>query len=218
MKVWPHIRLRLVSGVILLVPLMVTVIVLRFLFRLMLGMVEPIGKLLAKLMLPLGVTEGALTTVVSLAAVLVLIYIAGFLTTLVLGKRLVALGESVVARIPVVKVIYLSVRKAMDVLSGEGRSQYRSVVMVEFPKEGTLAVAFVTGEIVDPKGVKWMKVFVPTAPNPTSGFLIIAREDQVTPTSISVEEAFKMIVSGGILPVDRLLDGMGNGKSKSSDQ
>ncbi|MDI6774171.1 MAG: DUF502 domain-containing protein [Verrucomicrobiota bacterium] len=203
-----HIRLRLVSGVVLLVPLVVTFFVLRFVFRLILGLAEPFGKLLT----PTGIPEGWWLIGISLAALLLLIYLAGALTTLVLGKKLVVAGEMALSRIPLVRTIYSSARQAMDMISGAGHGTFRSVVLVEFPKAGLTSIGFTTGEVEDAAGRKCYKVFIPTVPNITGGFLIVAPRDGVKLAAMSVEEGIKMALSGGLLSPDRLVEQPESGK------
>jgi uncharacterized membrane protein len=117
-----------------------------------------------------------------------------------LGKRIIDLGINVVDRIPVVSGVYRAARQATDVFSNvAGNGRYSSVVLVEFPGYGLTSVGLVTGKIKDQKGNELLAVYMPTSPFPTSGFLIILPEDQVTPTNLAVDDAIKMIVTAGVV-------------------
>jgi uncharacterized membrane protein len=87
----------------------------------------------------------------------------------------------------------------VDTFSSSTKAAFQAVVLVDFPRRGSLAIGFVTGTILDPRGKTLYRVFVATTPNPTSGFLIMYPEEEVQFTDISVEDGVKMIVSGGML-------------------
>jgi uncharacterized membrane protein len=115
-------------------------------------------------------------------------------------------------RIPVVRGIYSTLKSMMDILSINDKGKYSRVVLIQFPKNGHYCFAFVTGvtkdEIQDLSPDPLVHVYVPTSPNPTSGYFLLVPEKDVVPVDISVEEAMKLIVSGGLysptLPTNRL--------------
>jgi uncharacterized membrane protein len=192
-RIGRHIRRRLVSGLLVLVPLAITVVVVKLLFSsltaFILPLLEPLRQELPAYALP----------VIALAATVLIVYIVGVVTTHIVGRRLIHLGESILLRLPIVKPIYAASKQAVDVFSAKNNAGFKAVVLVEFPRAGSLAVGFVTGTIRDPQGRAMSRVFIPTTPNPTSGFLLILPENQVQFTTISVEDGIKMIVSGGML-------------------
>ncbi|MBM4155528.1 MAG: DUF502 domain-containing protein [Lentisphaerae bacterium] len=189
-----HVRARLVSGVLLLVPLAVSFWVLRILFRLILGYVRPVAALMSRIPVPEYVVG-----LLAVLTLLLLIYAAGTLTRLVLGRRLVAWGESLLVKIPIVKTVYSSTKSVVDMLSNKNRNAFKSVVLIDFPRPGCKAIGFLGGEGTGADGRRWCRVFLPTTPNPTSGFLLLLNETEVTRTQITIEEGIRMVVSGGVL-------------------
>ena len=191
-----HTRNRLISGTLLLVPLVVTLLVLRFLYGILDGYVKPVREAFVRLGLP---DSEALGVVCALGALLLVLYAGGALTTRMLGRRALALGESLVVRIPLVKSVYSATKKVVDMLSTSTGSQFKSVVIVEFPRPGMKTIAFLTGTVRDEHGREHYKVYIPTAPNPTSGYIEILPPEQVRVTRMPVEEGLKMVVSGGMI-------------------
>ncbi len=198
-KVLRHVRSRIVSGILMLVPLAVTFVVLRFLFRVAVAYVRPIARLVPAGRLP-EYAVGAIAVLVLLA----FLYLVGLLTGLVIGRRLLALGEAILGRIPIVKSVYSWTKNLVEMLSSRDRHAFNSVVLVDFPRPGCRALGFVGGVGVEADGRRVYRVFLPTSPNPTSGYLLLLDEDQVTHTQITVEEGVRMVVSGGVLAPDAL--------------
>ena len=127
----------------------------------------------------------------------------GFIATSVIGRWLVNLGEKFLYRIPIVKNIYQGAKQLSNAVFAPKGDKFRSVVLLEYPRKGLYSLGFVTG---DTKGVmqdktqkKMVNVFVPTTPNPTSGFYLMVPEDEVIRLNMNVEDAFKVLISGGPL-------------------
>ena len=137
-------------------------------------------------------------------ATLVLILLVGLFASNLLGRRLIALGEYILHRIPIVRQIYGGVQQISTALLGDKRSQYSRVVLVEYPRKGVYALAFQTNTMRAPlrgtDGEELVSVFLPTTPNPTSGFMLLLRREDVIPLAIRVEEAVKFVISGGSVP------------------
>ena len=136
----------------------------------------------------------------------ILIFTSGMVTTNYLGKKILSFWDHQVTKIPLIRSIYGSVRQLLESLFMQTGQKFQRVVLIEFPRSGMYSVAFITGEakqeILDKTGKKLVNLFYPTTPNPTSGFFIMLPEDEVTELDISVEDAFKLIISGGILSED----------------
>jgi len=130
---------------------------------------------------------------------IIIVYIVGLLATNVMGHHLIRWGDDLLSRIPLVKSIYVSSKQLTSVLK-DGKSTYRRAVFVEWPRQGVLAVGFVTAEVVR-QGKRLVVVYVPTMPNPTSGFALFFHEDEVLDSGMTVEEAVKFVVSGGMVVV-----------------
>jgi len=190
-------RKRLISGLVILVPLGFTIFFLKFLFDIAAGLFKPVfTKLYAQL-------HPAAVYVLSLGAFLLLLYVIGMLATDVVGRRLIALAEKLIGGIPFVKTIYSTSKQVTDFFSVSNRSAFNSVALVEFPRPGMKAIGFVTGTI-EVSGSRYYKVFIPTTPNPTTGFFELVSPEQAHLLDIEVEEAVKMLISGGILAPERL--------------
>lgn len=187
-KVLKHIRSRLFSGLLILVPIGVTLFVLKLVFSLLsstaLPVLEPfLGDL----------PSYALSTVAAVLMVFV-IYLTG-----VIGKNLLGRLFGVIKRLPVIGKMYIAVEQVVDTIASASSVNYEAVVMVPFPHAGTRAIAFVTGSISDPGGKRFYRVFVPTALNPAGGFLLFVPEADVVFTDISVDDGIKLLVSGGMI-------------------
>jgi uncharacterized membrane protein len=203
------VRNRLLSGVLLFVPFGVALLVMRWLFRWLSGFLQPVVKkaistpevsALFKSVPETYVTIGV--SVLSILILLFLLYLVGAIGQFVLGRRLIAVGEKLLMWIPLVRTVYSATKQVTQAFSVPDRAAFKSVVLLEFPRPGFMAVGFLTGHIQDRDGRKYCKVFIPTSPNPTTGFFEIVPADAVRATSMSVEEAFKMIISGGLVSAD----------------
>jgi len=133
---------------------------------------------------------------------LVALFVLGIFARTFLGRWLVGLGEAIVKRLPIIRTIYLSIKQMLEAILAAGRQEFRNVVLVEFPQRGVYGIGFVTGpgrgEIKDRLGAEFLSVFYPTTPNPTSGFLLLVPRDRLVFLDMSVEDAAKTIMSGGI--------------------
>jgi uncharacterized membrane protein len=139
------------------------------------------------------------------AATLVLILLVGIIASNVIGKRLIRIGESVIPGLPIVQQLYTGIKQIMESFSPSADEAARmQTVIIEFPRKGMQAIGFVTNEISDESGKKLFLVYIPNSPNPTSGgFLEIAGESEIIRTHISIQDAFKTIVSAGkIVPAE----------------
>ena len=188
-----HLKEKFGAGLFIVIPLGITLFILKFLFNFADGI---LGTYLDSLFTAISHHEthfpglGVLTS-------LVFIYLAGLLATNVMGNHLIKWGDDLLSRIPVVKSIYVSSKQLTNVLK-DGKTPYRRAVFVEWPRKGVRAVGFVTAEIVR-NGERLVVVYVPTMPNPTSGFALFFHEDEVMESGMTVEEAVKFVVSGGMV-------------------
>jgi uncharacterized membrane protein len=134
----------------------------------------------------------------------IFIFAVGFVGTNFIGKKVVALGEKVLHKIPVVRVIYTSIKKVVDTVSLTDKSTFEKMVLITYPREPLKTLGIVCcdtpGGITD--GEKMLNVFVPTSPNPTTGFLFMLPEKETQPLKMSVEEGLKMIISFGMTHPD----------------
>jgi uncharacterized membrane protein len=184
---------RIASGIFALIPVVVTFAVLRWVFNLTAGVILPVidsavgeWPLLARAILAVGI-------------VVLAVYVLGEVAAHVVGRRMLALVEALVLRLPLVKVVYSISKQVVGAFQGPGAKAFKSVVYVDFPLPGHRSVAFVTSDFEKPDGSAWSTIFVPTTPNPTTGFLQIVERDRLERTEMTVEEGIKMIMSLGVL-------------------
>lgn len=187
-----RIRNYLIAGFFVVLPVGVTVFVLLALFRFLDSLLGPVFRLFGIKIPGLGLVSGIL-----------LILFTGFMASNVLGRRLVDLFDTLMLRIPFARTIYSATRQLGETMFQQNRTAFREAVLLEWPRQGLYTVGFVTGETRGEAQAKTtervLNVFVVTTPNPTTGFLCLVPESQVTPLEMSVEEALKLVVSAGIL-------------------
>ena len=138
------------------------------------------------------------------------IYIIGLLVSNVLGKRVYLWTEGILGRIPIVNSVYKTIKQITTSISGPDSQAFKKVVFIEYPRKDIWTMAMVTGESLNETGVKFYHIFVPTTPNPTSGFMLYIQHEDAQDANISIEEGLKIIISGGILAP-------GNNKLVASD-
>jgi len=142
---------------------------------------------------------GALLTVV-------VVFITGVLASNILGQRLVRFWESILGRIPVVKTIYSSVKQVSDTLFAPGGQAFRKALLVQYPRKDSWTIAFLTGQpggdVARHLEGDYVSVYVPTTPNPTSGFFLMMRRSDVIELDMSVDDALKYVISMGVVSPD----------------
>jgi len=189
----PLFKTRMASGLVILIPLVITVAVIRFFFDFMSGILLPI------IDPAFADWPGIARAALSLVILLVFMYFLGALATNIVGRRVLSLGESLVLRLPFVKVVYSVSKQVVAAFQGQGSKAFKSVVFVEFPHPGVRSIGFETSRVTREDGSMWSTVFVPTTPNPTTGFLQFVPQASLEQTSYTVEEGIKMVMSLGVL-------------------
>jgi uncharacterized membrane protein len=188
------IRRYLVAGILLFLPIWLTWIVVRFVFTTLASVSEPLLRVI-------GWPDNLdwLLIVVGALLTLLLIYLLGWFGTRVFGRRLLRTFDRIVERIPLVQTIYGGTKKLLNVVQ-TSPEQAQRVVLVDFPHPGMKAVGLVTRVLIDTvTGEEYAAVYVPTTPNPTSGFLELVPVAQVHPSDMSIDEAMSFIISGGAI-------------------
>ncbi|MBI4308326.1 MAG: DUF502 domain-containing protein [Chloroflexi bacterium] len=207
-RVAGNIRAKLLAGVLVLVPLVITYLVLQFVFVNLDGVLQPVVTALVGRTIP-----GA-----GLVSTLILLYIAGVVATNIFGARLVRGAERVLDRMPVVRALYTTSKKALNAVARTEAPPFKRVVLVEYPRRGLYAIGFVTGQFPGPSGETLVTVFLPATPLPTGGILTIVPEGDVIATDMTVDEGIKLIISGGILSPERLRRDAGQEKAGIEDR
>lgn len=215
-EISPHfIRKTFLTGLLILLPLFITYLLIAFLFNIFTGVGAPVVTGLFRL-LGLNAVMYPLIPVVNLVLSLAVIFSLGLVGTNILGRQILAQFENLLLRLPLVRSIYSSVKQVVETFQGPGRS-FQRVVLIEYPRKGVWALGLVATERHDSLGLfaseNVLTVFIPTTPNPTSGYLVIASPEDCKELDFTVEEAFKFIVSGGI--VGRGLSELQTGQMRS---
>lgn len=201
----------LFAGVLTVIPLWITWIVLSFLFRQLSSLGDPwvraLASTVAKTSPPLSelLLHTWLQPVLATVLILIGLYVLGWISTRVIGRQLVNAVENLIDRIPLVKKIYGAARKIISTLNQQDRKMDR-VVLIDFPNETMKTIGFVTKIIRERNsGREMAAVYVPTTPNPTSGYLEVIPTDRLINTDMTVEQAMTFIVSGGTVGPDEIL-------------
>lgn len=193
-----HFRRYLIAGLLLWLPLGVTVLVV----RLLVGTMDQTLLLLPERYRPdalLGFHVPGLGLVLAVLVVLV----TGILVANLFGRRLVGLWERLLSRIPLVRSVYSAVKQLAETMFSGGGQSFRKVLLIEYPRQGLWTLAFQTGtgvgEAQQKTGRDVVNVYVPTTPNPTSGFFLMVPREDVVELDMSVDDGLKMIISMGVV-------------------
>jgi uncharacterized membrane protein len=193
-------RRMMVTGIVVLVPAVVTFVVLQMVFQWLDGIAQPLIKRVFQRQTDIPGLGLGLTIFV--------VWLTGVLASNVFGRRLISQGDDFVTRLPVIGNIYAPVKQFIEtVVHADERQSFRRVVLAQYPADGRWILGFGTGELkVDESGRQGRCVFVPTSPNPATGWMVIMPPDKVCDTDLTVEDAMRLICSGGIVVPDSLRD------------
>lgn len=200
-------RRYLVAGLLVWVPLVITVMVVRLLVDLMDR---------SLLLLPTASRPEALLGFnipgLGLILTVVVVLATGMIVTNLLGRKLVDIWEGLLARIPLVRSIYSAVKQVTETVFSTGGESFRKVLLIEYPRKGIWSICFqtgvATGEVQEKTSKEVITVFVPTTPNPTSGFIIMVPRDEVIELEMNVEDALKLVMSLGVVSPRKAKEGV----------
>jgi uncharacterized membrane protein len=205
-RVKTTLRRTFVTGLLIVLPVLVTVFVIRFVFGQINSTITP---MILKIIPLIGLGRWAeaawmnyLAPLVSISLALLLIYVLGLVGENVIGRQVLAWIDRLLKQVPIVRGIYSATRQFIDTFSGDKKA-FSRVVLVEYPRRGLWTMALLTsetkGEVQQRTEKDVVSVFVPTTPNPTSGWLLFVPSDEIVELDMTVDDAFKMIISGGVL-------------------
>lgn len=198
-------RRYFISGLLVWVPIWVTILVIKFLTDLL----DNVLRLAPKKYQP-DVLLGFHIPGIGVVIILLVIFFTGAIAANFIGSRLVSLWDSFVGRIPLVRTIYMGVKQVMQTLFTPGGQSFRKVLLVEYPRQGMWSIAFQTGDATSEvqyslDGEPMVSLFIPTTPNPTSGFLMMMPKKNVIELKMSVEQALKFVISLGVMqPINKV--------------
>tara|TARA_B100000886_G_scaffold95527_1_gene63295 strand:+ start:857 stop:1477 length:621 start_codon:yes stop_codon:yes gene_type:complete len=193
------IKSNLIAGIATIVPLALTVYVIQVTLEVTIWVGGTVAEPLEKFVDVTFPGFGLLSSMVGLFIVFFALIIFGALARNVIGKRVVDWFEGIFKKIPLIDSIYGTTKQIIETLSGSQTDSFQKVVYIEYPRKGMWTLGFVTGESVNETNEEFYHLFVPTTPNPTSGYFVIIAKEDTTPADVDVEEGFRMIVSSGIV-------------------
>ena len=193
-----RLRRYIVAGILVWLPLGVTI----FLVRVLIGLLDRTMVLIPQRYQPEEFLGFAIPGLGILLTIIVLL-ITGVLAANIVGRSMVGLWESMLERIPVVRSVYSAAKNFAEIVFSDSSQSFKKVLLIEYPRKGLYSLAFQTssqlGEVQGRTGEKVICTFVPTTPNPTSGFIIIVPSKDVIELDMDVDEALKMIISLGVV-------------------
>ena len=185
-----HFRGRIISGLLILLPLGATYLIIKFVFDL----IDP------PLVQVIDEISGRHIPGIGIVSFVIVLYLVGLVGSYVIGRRLIAFGHSIANFIPIVRPIYRTAKQTVDALGPSGiERHYSRVVLLDFPRVGIKSIGLATSTFKAPNGDHLVAVYIPTTPIPSSGYLALVAEDEVISTDLTVDEAMKIVISGGVL-------------------
>lgn len=194
-NIFNHLKLYVFRGLLALIPIGLTIFTIRIIYifidKRVMGLFDQY--------------VGYRVPGLGLVLFVVMLYFTGMIASNVLGRRLFFVLEKIINRIPLIKMTYQIGKQLSNTLSLPEKQIFKKAILVDYFKPETWVIGFVTGSITNKvTGEELLKVFIPTVPNPTSGFLVILNESQIKDPHWTVEEAMRMVISGGIIGPDNL--------------
>lgn len=199
MKIIKRLRIDFLAGIAVILPLIATILIIRFLvITTNNAVLEPLSKMLEP---HLRAFSLPLAKILVFVGVLLFIILIGISTRVLVLRRVIGFGEKFLYRVPLISRIYKAIKQISTAFLGEGKSMFKKVVLVQYPRPGLYSIGFVTTETkesIDKKTqAETLSVFIPTTPNPTSGMLVMVPKKDVIFLDMSVEDGMKLVISGG---------------------
>lgn len=195
-----NVRNKLLAGFFVVLPIFVTFTIIKFMFSFFGERLLPIIKRHVKheFIIPESIIDPVLIFI-GIIITFIALYFIGLFASNFFGKKMIAFYERIIHNMPLVKTIYSSSKQVISSFHSSGNKSFKRVVFVDFPRTGMKMLGFVTGSAKNQDGNDLVSVFVPTTPNPTTGFLVYVSKKEIFDTNMSVEVAIKLLLSGGIL-------------------
>ncbi len=218
--VFLKIRRIFLAGLLVSLPLVITIVIFKFMFETLDSFLGPyVTQLLILMGVPI-VKDFQLPGLGLITTVLIL-FLIGLFTTNFIGRKLLHIGEGLVAQIPVIRSVYTGAKQIIDTFASSGTKNFSKVVLVEYPRKGLFCLAFITGETTGEApariGEDLINIFLPTTPNPTSGFYLMVPRSDLIELNMTVEDGIKMLMSGGLVTPE-LPHGIEEGRPVASFQ
>jgi len=199
-KIFRYLWGLFLNGLLTILPITFTIVILNISYQIIDGWLEPIRAIKPEFFAKIPHAE--------IVIVVLAIFLFGTILKLFLLKKIIHKIENIIAKIPIIRPIYMGTKQLVKAFSMQDKITFKQVVMIEFPRKGIYCLGFLTSELpaeLSPhKEDRFFNIFVPTTPNPTSGYFIILPEKDITTVKLTRQEAMAMIISGGIIQPDRL--------------
>lgn len=201
---WNKIRNTFIAGILILAPITLSIYILYFLFNFLDGILR--GTVVNFLFKRLS-HENIIQTIpgLGLLVLLALIFIIGIIARNFIGRKILNIGDYIVTHIPLLNRIYIAIQEISEAIFSEKRELFKKAVLIEYPRKGCYSIAFFTqdtkGKIQDTLEDDVVSIFIPTTPNPTSGFLLFIPKKDVKNLDMTVEDALKLVISGGSIHI-----------------
>jgi len=193
-RIWSGIRNKVLAGLLILGPLGLTIIVLRWIFNFFDSFLGTYMRDRFEWYIP---GMGIILT-------LIVVYFIGLLASNFFGRRILKLVDNLLHRLPIVKNIYSTAKGIFQAFSMQGKSNFKKVVLIQYPRKGLWTLAFVTGSTIGDNNEAYYSMFVPSTPNPTTGYVLFINQKEIVETRFSVEEGLKLLISGGMILPDQM--------------
>ncbi len=189
-----NVKTAFISGLIVAIPLGITIFTLQFIF----GFIDNIFGRYFREILPFYIPG------IGFIATFLIIFLLGAFVNHWLGKKLFERIEKRLSRLPILGSLYTVSRQIVEIIGSARRKEFQKVIFLQYPAEGIWTIGFVTGQSLAADGVRMVNVFVPTTPNPTSGYMVFIPWEDAVDTKLTIEEGLKMLISGGMVAPPRM--------------
>ena len=186
-------------GLFSILPIAATLWLIRFILTFFAGPAQSVINKILPFEIP---GQEVISWIVGFIMTLIFVLLCGYIISSVFGKFLFTKMEDVISRIPLVNSLYQTIKGLTESISNSSKQAFSKVVLIEYPKEDIWTIALVTGNSKNKSGKEFYHLFLPTSPNPTSGYMLYVPTDKVIETDMHSEEAIKIIISGGALSPD----------------
>ena len=192
-----NIKKYMITGMLSIIPVYLTYIISKILFQLFANTGAKFFNYVSKVIGKDNMKY--LPELIGFIGVLLIIYIFGMLISTIFVKKILNSFEKVISGIPVINIIYKTIKQITSSLGDPEKESFKKVVLIEYPRKNLWTLAMVTGESKDKDSNEYYNIYVPTTPNPTSGFMLYTLKSEVIETDVPVEEGLKIIISGGVI-------------------
>jgi len=199
LRFFNHIWILFLNGLLTILPITFTIVIFTLAFKLIAGWLEPLREVQPEFLKKIPHAE--------IIFAIAIIFLIGTIIKIFVFKKVVHSIEALIAKIPIIRPIYKGTKQLVQAFGMKDKISFKQVVMIEFPRKGTYCIGFLTSqlptEIAPNPEERFYNIFVPTTPNPTSGYFIILPEKEIQRVEITRQEAMAMVISGGIIQPDR---------------